>query len=159
MKTLKDGISKGIYSEDKFMVNGEPNFLYMFGIDRENSNVYDYLSELSPEMQRTYVTGVAFPEDKSQFMTGNQQISNLISYSINRWSKTLEDITMTKYGSSLVNNLIMQRTYPSYVSKETNNDNSNWFDKLDFRYISTAGWEKMTKVYTELTNEIDESLI
>ena len=71
MKTLKDGISKGIYSEDKFMVNGEPNFLYMFGIDRENSNVYDYLSELSPEMQRTYVTGVAFPDDKSQFMTGN----------------------------------------------------------------------------------------
>lgn len=71
VKTLKDGVSKGIYSDDKFTFNGEPNFFYMFGIDRENTNVYNYLSELSPEAQRTYVTGIAFPEDKSQFMTGN----------------------------------------------------------------------------------------
>ena len=125
VKTLKDGVNKGLYSNDTFMFSDKPNFKYLFGIDRDNSHVYDYLSEMDPKIQRTYVTGIAFPEDKSQFMTGNQQISNLVSYSVNKWSKTLEDITITKYGSSLVDNLIMQKNYTVYVKKEGTN---NWFD-------------------------------
>lgn len=83
----------------------------------------------------------------------------MVSYSINRWSKTLEDITITKYGSSLVDNLIMQKDYPSYVKKDATDIGSEWFSQLDFRFISTTGWEKMTKVYTEMAKELDESLI
>lgn len=46
----------------------------------------------------------------------------------------------------------MQKNYPSHVEKKEN-DNSKWYDQLDFRYISATGWEKMTKVYTELTKD------